>query len=136
MVFIGKSMEIDELTYEIRGAVFEVHRILGIGLFEECYQQALLYELRLRGLKAEAQVRLPVVYKGREIKDAYKIDILVEDEVILELKSVERLLPVHFKQLNNYLHLMKGQIGFLVNFNSERLENKVDLVKVFNNDIR
>lgn len=126
-------MGIDDLTYAIRGAIFEVHKVMGPGLLEECYRKALLRELRLRGLRAEEEVEQEVVYKGVVIKDAYRIDILVEDEVIIELKSVERLLPIHFKQLSNYLHLRRNRIGFLVNFNSEFLKDKESINKVFNN---
>jgi len=94
-----------KLTYIIRGAIYEVHKMLGCGLLEECYHQALVRELQLRGLKVKSKVKVPVVYKGMEIKNAYVLDILVEDKVIIELKSVEELTNLHYKQLINYLHL-------------------------------
>ncbi|MCC8038832.1 MAG: GxxExxY protein [Bacteroidales bacterium] len=107
----------EKLTYKIRGAIFEVHNLLGPGLYEECYHKALLNELQLRGIKAESKVKLPVKYKGIEIKEAYEVDILVEDEIILELKSVTELTNAHYKQVQNYLHLSDRFLGILVNFN-------------------
>ena len=124
--------EKQKLSYRVRGAIFEVHAKLGLGLYEECYQQALLHEFQLRGIKAEGKVQVPVIYKGVEVKDAYEIDILVEDKIILELKSVEELSRRHFKQLLNYLHLKNLYLGFLINFNCETLD-KDNFCRVFNN---
>ena len=122
-----------KLSFIVRGAIYEVHKQLGMGLFEECYHQALLHELSLCGLKTRSKVRLPVFYKSKEIKDAYEADIIVEDKIIIELKSVDELSPKHFKQLNNYLHLANLYLGFLVNFNSVFLKEGTDLCRVFNN---
>ena len=123
-----------KLTYIIRGAIYEVHKMLGCGLLEECYHQALVRELQLRGLKVKSKVKVPVVYKGMEIKNAYVLDILVEDKVIIELKSVEELTNLHCKQLINYLHLKNLYIGYIVNFNSIYLIENKDLKRIFNNE--
>ena len=120
-----------KLSYKVRGAIFEVHRELGPGLFEECYHQALLHELRIRGLKTQSKCKLPVLYKGHEIKDAYEADIIVEDKIIIEIKSVEELSPKHFKQLMNYLSLKDLHVGFLVNFNTVSMD-KENLHKLYN----
>ena len=111
--------------------------MLGCGLLEECYHQALVRELQLRGLKVKSKVKVPVVYKGMEIKNAYVLDILVEDKVIIELKSVEELTNLHYKQLINYLHLKNLYIGYIVsivNFNSIYLIENKDLKRIFNNE--
>lgn len=123
-----------KLSYRVRGAIYEVHKQLGAGLFEECYHQALMHELHLRGIKADSKVKLPVIYKGIEIKEAYELDILVEGKIIIELKSVEKLTNKYFKQLNNYLHLKDLYLGFLVNFNSVFMNDGEDLCRVFNNE--
>ena len=123
-----------KLTYIIRGAIYEVHKMLGCGLLEECYHQALVRELQLRGLKVKSKVKVPVVYKGMEIKNAYVLDILVEDKVIIELKSVEELTNLHYKQLINYLHLKNLYIGYIVNYNSIYLIENKDLKRIFNNE--
>ena len=124
----------DRLTYRVRGAIFEVHKHLGPGLFEECYHQALLRELELNDIEAESKVKIPVKYKGIEIKDAYEADIIVEDELIIELKSVDKLSNVHFRQLQTYLHLKNLHVGYLVNFNCLYMKDNVDIIKVYNNE--
>ena len=121
-----------KLSYKIRGAIYEVNSILGPGLYEECYHQALQHELEMMGLKVESKCKLPVMYKGLEIKDAYELDLLVEDKIIIEIKSGEELSPKHFKQLMNYLSLKDLHIGFLVNFNCKTM-GRDNLHKVYNN---
>ena len=106
----------NELTYQIRGAVWDVYNALGPGLLESVYEEALSYELRQRGLKVERQKQVPLVYKGQELKTPLKLDILVEDAVVVELKSVEELKPVFYKQTKTYLKLANKHIGLLVNF--------------------
>ena len=123
----------DKLSYRVRGAIYEVHRVLGPGLMEAAYQAALMRELHLRGIKAEEQVHLPVIYKSVEVKEAYLLDILVEDQIIIELKSVDELKPIHYKQLINYLHLKNLYVGFLVNFNCISLD-KENFSRVYNNE--
>jgi len=104
-------------TSPILGAALEVHRYLGPGLLESAYEECLCHELRLRGLSFQRQVDLPVEYKGLKLDCGYKIDLLVQDEVILELKAVEKLLPIHQAQLLTYLKLAHKTVGLLINFN-------------------
>ena len=103
------------MTYKVNGAIFEVNRILGPGFLEKVYQNALLIELQERGLKAESQVPIKVIYRGNEVGE-YVADILVEDEVILELKAVQSLEKIHEAQLINYLKASEKKIGLLINF--------------------
>ena len=109
----------EELTYKIRGAVFAVYKELGPGLLENIYEAALVYELKKRGLKVEQQKQLQVYYDGKLLPIDYRIDLMVEDKVILELKSVAELKDVHFKQLLTYLKITKKKVGLLVNFNTD-----------------
>jgi len=111
----------DPRTAAIIGAAIEVHRQLGPGLLESAYEQCLCHELHLRGLPFTCQVNLPVSYKGLQLDCGYKIDVLVNDEVIVELKSVEKILPVHEAQLLTYLKLSGKKVGLLINFNSSLL---------------
>ena len=116
-------MDINELTYEINGAVFEVNRILGPGFLEGVYQNALMVELRNRGLKAESQAAITVDYKDNVVGE-YIADVLVEEKVILELETVDRLEKIHEAQLLNYLRATGIKIGILVNFKHIRAEIK------------
>ena len=106
----------NELTYQIRGAVWDVYNALGPGLLESVYEEALSYELQQRGLKVERQKQVPLVYKGQELKTPLRLDLLVEDAVVVELKSVEELKPVFYKQTKTYLKLTNKHVGLLVNF--------------------
>ncbi len=115
----------NELTSQIISACIEVHRELGPGLLESVYEVCLLDELRRRGLKAESQVKLPVSYKGKQLNKEFVIDILVEDLVLLELKAIEILLPIHEVQLVTYLKLSGKKLGLLINFHVELLKNGV-----------
>jgi GxxExxY protein len=108
-------MEEEELTFKIRGCVYEVFRVLGAGFLEHVYQQALLHELKLQGLGAEGQRGLEVNYKGMPV-GVYVADILVEERVVVELKAVESLTKAHEAQLLNYLKASSRKIGLLVNF--------------------
>ena len=105
-----------ELTYQIRGAIWDVYNDLGPGLLESVYEEALCYELEKRGLKIERQKQVPIIYKGKVLKTDLKLDVMVEDMIIIELKSVEELKPVFYKQTKTYLKLMNKRIGLLVNF--------------------
>lgn len=107
----------DPRTGPIIGAAIEVHRNLGPGLLESAYEECLCHELHLRGLDCKRQVLLPLLYKGFKLDCGYKIDLIVQDEVVLELKAVERLLPVHEAQLLTYLKLTSKSVGLLINFN-------------------
>ncbi|SHJ56762.1 GxxExxY protein [Malonomonas rubra DSM 5091] len=108
-------MGIDDITYRINGAIYEVNRVLGHGFLEKVYEKALLHELRECGLKAESQVPIPVSYKGFSVGD-YFADIVVEGKVLLELKSVKVLDKSHEAQLLNYLKATNIPIGLLINF--------------------
>ena len=116
-------MDINDITYQINGAVFEVNRILGHGFLEKIYKKALLIELWKRGLKAESEVPIEVQYKGELVGD-YFADIVVEDRIILELKSIEKLQPVHEAQILNYLKATGIQVGLLINFTHPKAEIK------------
>ena len=107
----------DLRTSLIIGAAIEVHRNLGPGLLESAYEECLCHELHLRGLDFKRQVPLPLLYKGLKLDCGYKIDLIVRDEVILELKAVEKLLPIHEAQLLTYLRLTGKRVGLLINFN-------------------
>lgn len=108
-------MDINELTYQINGAIFEVNCTLGAGFLEKVYETALVVELRKRGIKADSQVPIRVSYKGIVVGE-YFADILVEDKVIIELKAVEELSKIHEAQLLNYLKATEVKVGLLVNF--------------------
>ena len=107
----------DPRTAPIIGAAIEVHRALGPGLLESAYEECLCHELHLRGLAFQHQVDLPVPYKGLKLDCGYKMDVVVEDEVVLELKSIEKILPVHEAQLLTYMKLSGKRVGLLINFN-------------------
>jgi GxxExxY protein len=111
------------LSKEILDAAIAVHREMGPGLLESVYQQCLVKELSLRSIKLSTMVPIPLQYKGYTLNKDYVIDILVEDEIILELKSVEAILPVHEAQLISYLKLADKRLGFLINFNVPLLKN-------------
>ena len=106
----------NDLTYQIRGAVWDVYNALGPGLLESVYEEALCFELQQRGLEVERQVSVPIVYKGKELKTDLRLDLLVENQVIIELKSVEAMKPIFYKQTKTYLKLMDKHLGLLVNF--------------------
>jgi GxxExxY protein len=116
-------MDINDITYAINGAVFEVNKILGPGFLEKVYENALLVELRERGVKAESQVPVNVTYKDASVGE-YVADILVEDKIIVELKTVEKIDKIHEAQLLNYLKATGKPIGLLVNFKNHKAEIK------------
>jgi GxxExxY protein len=116
-------MDINEITFEIRGAIFDVNRILGPGYLEKVYENALTLELRSRGLKAKSQTPINVSYKGNIVGE-YFADILVEDKVIIELKAVEYLDKIHEAQLLNYLKATGINVGLLVNFKNTKAQIK------------
>ncbi len=116
-------MDINDITYAINGAVFEVNRILGPGFLEKVYEKALLIELKKRGLKAESQVPIKVSYKEENVGE-YFVDILVEEKVIVEVKTVETFDKIHEAQLLNYLKASGIQVGLLVNFKHPKADVK------------
>ncbi|MBN1563931.1 MAG: GxxExxY protein [Anaerolineae bacterium] len=111
-----RKAEIDALTQTIIGAAIEVHRTLGPGLLESAYETCLCHELQLRKIPFERQKELPVVYKGVQLECGYRLDVLVANTVVLELKAVERFDPIHEAQLLSYLRLGGWNIGLLMNF--------------------
>jgi len=125
-------MEINEITGTVLDACIKIHTEIGPGCFEKVYEEALNYELSERCFNVERQLLLPLQYEDLCIDNAYKIDLLVENRLIIEIKSVERLSPVHFKQVRTYLKLMKIKNGILLNFNVEWM--KEGFHRVFNNE--
>jgi GxxExxY protein len=117
----GTKREFSELSHRIIGCAIEVHRIVGPGLLESTYQQCLAHELKLNGIGFTLEHPLPVEYKGLHLDCGYRIDVLVENQIILELKSVEEIKGIHQAQLLTYLRLSGIKQGFLINFNVERL---------------
>ena len=116
-------MEIDQLTDKIIGCAIEVHKRLGPGLLESAYEVCLAFELKCAGLEIERQVPVPVVYKDIKLEYGYRIDILVEKTVLLELKSIEAIAPVHVAQVLTYLKFANKQLGLLINFNVPLLKD-------------
>ena len=121
-------MTLDNITYEIRGAIYDVYKALGPGLLESVYEEALVFELEQRGLKVERQKVVPIIYKGNCLKTELRLDLLVEDQVIVELKSVEEMKKVYAKQLLTYLRLMDKRVGLLVNFNTDNILTSIHRV--------
>lgn len=111
----------NDITYEVRGSIYDVYKELGPGLLESVYEEALIFEIRQRGLNVERQVKVPVVYKGNVLETDLRLDLIVEDKVIVELKSVEEMKKVFAKQLLTYLRLMNKKVGLLVNFNTDNI---------------
>lgn len=118
-------MKENQISYHIRSAIYEVYFELGPGLLESSYEFALKHELKSRGLKVESQVKLPLKYKDAVWEDAYRLDLLVEDQIVIEIKSVETLNNIHHKQLIAYLKLSGLRLGILVNFNTDYLKANV-----------
>ena len=120
-----------EISYHIRGAAMEVYNTLGPGLLESIYHKALHRELQSRGLNVQSEVPVNIYYKGELIEEnALRLDLVVEDNVIIELKSVETLLPIHFKQLRSYLRLYNKELGWLINFGAYDFKEGLCSVKV------
>jgi GxxExxY protein len=114
---------LDQISSRIIGAAIEVHRHLGPGLLESAYQACLAFEVKQFGLKVEEQKPLPVVYKQVKLDCGYRLDIVVEDEVVVEVKAIEKLLPIHEAQLLSYLRLTRKRVGLLMNFHVPVLKN-------------
>ena len=127
-------MKLNNISFNIISAAIKVHKTLGPGLLESVYQKCMEIELKKRGLQVESEVDLPVIYEGEKITDlGFRIDLLVESAVIVELKSVEEVKAVHKKQLLTYLRLARKDLGLLINFNEVLL--KKGIVRVVN-DLR
>ena len=121
----------NDISYKVRGAIFKVYNTLGPGLFESVYESALYYELTKMELKVDRQLEITIPYDDIILDVAFRIDLLVEDKVIIELKSVEDLAPIHYKQITNYLKLTNTKLGILVNFNTLTILN--DIKRIANN---
>ena len=124
--------QLNELTDKIIGCAIEVHRTLGPGLLESCYKAALAHELRLQGLNALTEVSVPLTYKGIELENSFRADIIVENKVIIELKATEQDNKLYTKQLYTYLRLLDLRVGLLINFNRTRLIDGLD--RIINNN--
>jgi GxxExxY protein len=118
-------MKGNEITNQIIGSAIEVHRLLGPGLLESAYERCLSRELELRGLRFQQQVALPVVYKGVALDCGYRLDLLIEDQIVVEIKAVETLSPIHEAQVLTYLRLGGWPIGLLINFHVPCLKDGV-----------
>ena len=125
VVTLATMKNINDLTYVIRGAAFRVHKALGPGLLESVYETCLAFDLQQLGLKVERQRPLPVQYRGVKLDGGYRVDLIVEDQVILELKSVDDLAPVHTAQILTYLRLSGCRIGLLMNFNVRNMQEGI-----------
>jgi len=121
----AKAMTANEISHEIIKAALKVHSALGPGLLESAYRGCLAYELRKAGFKVETEMLLPVVYDGVKLDFGYRIDMLVNDLVIVELKSVEKISPVHVAQALCYMKLSKKQLGLIINFNVSHLKDGI-----------
>jgi len=115
----------NELSYKIIGIALELHKNLGPGLLESTYESALAYDLKEIGLIVEQQVAMPFVYKEMKMNVGYRLDLVVENKIIIEIKSVENLAPVHFAQTLTYLRLSEMKLGLLINFNTKLLKNGI-----------
>lgn len=115
----------NELSYKIIGAAIELHKELGAGLLESAYENPLAYELRESGLFVEQQIPMPLIYKEIKMDCGYRIDLRIESKVIIEIKSIETLAPVHFAQTLTYLRLSGCKLGLLINFNTVKLKDGI-----------
>ena len=118
----------NQISYQIRGAIFDVYNELGPGLLESVYEEAMVFELKRRGLSIQRQLEVPILYKGEKLSTDLRLDLLVEDSIIVELKSVSDLQDVHYKQLLTYLKLTKKKLGILVNFNTDDIQYDIKRV--------
>ena len=118
-------MSENEISYILRSCIFKVFNNLGAGLLESAYTMALIYEIRKNGLNFQSQVAIPLIYESEKLDIGYRLDLLVENKVIIEIKSVETLLEVHHKQLITYLRLSGIKLGLLVNFNTVDIKGSI-----------
>jgi GxxExxY protein len=121
-------MSENDISYAVRGAAFKVHNIFGPGLLETVYEAAMAFELRKMGYTVRSQEGIPVEYEGENLGPGFRLDLMVNESVIVEIKSVDVLAPVHYKQLTTYLRLTKKKLGLLINFNSNSLTDSIKRV--------
>ena len=117
--------DLEAISYAVIGLAIEVHRQLGPGLLESAYQECLYFEIKNAGLVVEKEIALPIIYKNLKLEHGYRIDLLVENKLVIELKTVENFTPVHFAQILTYLKLGKYPLGLLINYNSKILRNNI-----------
>ena len=115
----------NDISYLVRGACFKIYNTLGPGLFESVYESALAYELRKEGCEVQTQVSLPVIYEDIRFEQGFRIDLLIDECVIIEVKSVDRLIDIHYKQLTTYLKLTDLRLGLLINFNTSNISKSI-----------
>lgn len=118
-------MDENDLSYLVIGSAIEIHKNVGPGLLESAYENALAYELRDKGLDVKQQVPMPFVYKEVKLEVGYRIDLIVENKLLIEVKSIDTLAPVHFSQLLTYLRLSDKRLGLLINFKSKYLKDSI-----------
>jgi GxxExxY protein len=121
-------MDENEIARDIVDSAYQIHKKLGPGLLESVYETVLAYKLEERGLKVERQIPVPIAYEGISFNEGFRADLIVADKVIVELKSVEKIAPVHKKQLLTYLRLADKRLGLLVNFGSELIRDGISRV--------
>lgn len=121
-------MNENQISYLIIGAAIELHRNLGPGLLESAYESALIYELNRLNLEVRSQVPMPMIYKDTRLDNGYRLDVVVNDKVLIEIKSLEKLAPVHFAQTLTYLKLSQMKLGLLINFNTKYLKDGIHRV--------
>ncbi len=126
-----ESERLNHITEKIKGAAIEVHRSIGPGLLESAYEICTVYELLENGVKVETQKPFPVIYKGVNLDCGYRMDLVVEDSVVVEIKSIETIAPIHKAQLISYLRLSGYKVGLLINFNVIKLKDGI--VRIVNN---
>ena len=119
------SEELNKISYTIIGHAIEVHKHLGPGLLESAYQECLYFEIKNEGLIVEKEKSLPIIYKGLKLEQGYRIDLLIENKLVIELKTVENFTQVHYAQILTYLKLGKYPLGLLLNYNSKILRNNI-----------
>ena len=124
------SAQIDRIAAEVVDAGFQVHKALGPGLLESAYEECLVHELSERGLRVGRQVSMPIAYKGVNLDAGYRMDILVESCVVVEVKAIEALLPIHQAQVMTYLRLSGLRLGFLMNFNVQMFKTGVRRIAI------
>ena len=125
---MNKEEKLNKITKTIIGMAINIHRALGPGLLESAYEACMVYDLVKAGLKVDQQKPLPIVYRGVKLECSYRLDLMIEKEVIVEIKSVEKLLPIHQAQLMSYLKLSDCKVGLLINFNVKVLKNGIKRV--------
>ena len=118
-------MNENEISNAIIGVAIELHKSLGPGLLESAYENALVYDLRIKGFDVKQQVAMPFVYKEVKLDVGYRIDLIVENKVLIEIKSIEELAPVHYSQVLTYLKLSNLKLGLLINFNTKLLKDGI-----------